>query len=65
MAHVMEMALGAIMSSLCVKGRTKSWEAHWHDLEFDENECIDIGMRQRLLKDGNARINKVSAMRPG
>jgi len=53
------------MSSLCVKGRTKSWEAHVRDQQFGENESIDIGKSQRLRKDGNARINKVSAMRPG
>jgi len=53
------------MSSLGVKGRIKSWEAHEHDQQFGENESIDIGKSQRLRKEGNARINKVSAMRPG
>ena len=53
------------MSSLGVKGCTKSWEAHEHDQQFGENETIDIGKSQRLQKEGNARINKVSAMRPG
>jgi len=53
------------MSSLGIKGRTKSWEAHERDQQFGENESIDIGTSQRLLKEGNARINKVSAMRPG
>ena len=28
MAHVIQLALGAFMSSLGVKGHTKSWEAH-------------------------------------
>jgi len=28
MVHVIQMALGAFMSSLGVKCRTKSWEAH-------------------------------------
>jgi len=65
MAHVIQLALGAFMSSLGVEGRTKSWEAHERDQQFGENESIDIGMSQRLRKDGNARINKVSAMRPG
>jgi len=64
MAHVRELALGAFMSSLGVKGRTKSWEAHQRDQRFGENESIDIGKSQRLRKEGNARINKVSAMRP-
>jgi len=65
MAHVIQLALGAFMSSLGVKGHTKSWEAHECDQQFGENERIEIGMKQRLRKEGNARINKVSAMRPG
>jgi len=65
MAHVIQLALGAFMSSLGVKGRTKSWEAHERDQQFGENESIDIGKSQRLRKEGNARINKVSAMKPG
>ena len=65
MAHVIQLALGAFMSSLGVKGHTKSWEAHEHDQQFGDNESIDNGKSQRLRKEGNARINKVSAMRPG
>jgi len=65
MAHIIRLALGAFMSTLGVNGRTKSWEAHERDQQFGENECTGIGKRQRLRKEGNARINKVSAMRPG
>jgi len=65
MARIIQLALGAFMNSLCVKGRTKSWEAHERDQQFGENESIDIGKSQRLRKEGNARINKVSARRPG
>jgi len=65
MAHVIQLALGAFMSSLGIKDRTKSWEAHEHDQQFAENESIDIGKSQRLRKEGNARINRVSAIRPG
>jgi len=65
MAHVIQLASGAFMSSLGVKGRTKSWETHERDQQFGENESTDIGKSQRLRKEGNARINKVSAMRPG
>jgi len=65
MAHVIQLSLGAFMSSLGVKGRTKFWEAHERDQQFGENESTDIGKSQRLRKEGNARINKVSAMRPG
>ena len=53
------------MSSLSVKGRTKSWEAHERDQQFGVNESVDIGKIQRRRKEGNARINKVSAMKPG
>jgi len=65
MAHIIQLAYGAFMSSLGVKGRTKSWEAHERDQQFGGNESIDIGKSQQLWKEGNARINKVSAMRPG
>jgi len=43
---VMQRPLGVFMSSLCVKGRTKSWEAHQRDQQFGENENIDIGKSQ-------------------
>ena len=65
MAHVIQLALSAFINSLGVKGRTKSWEAYEHDRQFGENESIDIGNSQRLRKEGNPRINKLSAMRPG
>jgi len=65
MAHVIQLALGVFMSSLGVKGRAKSLEAHEGDQQFGQNESIDIEMSQRLRKEGNARINKVSAMKPG
>jgi len=65
MVHIIQLAYGAVMSSLGVKGRTKSWEAHERDQQFGENESTDIGKIQRLRKEGNARINKVSAMKPG
>jgi len=65
MEHVIQLALGAFMSSLSVKGRTKSWEAHEHNQQFEENESIEIGKSQRLRKEGNARINWVLAMKLG
>jgi hypothetical protein len=65
MAHVIQLALGAFMSSLGMKGGTKSWKAHERDQQFGENESIEVGNSQRLRIEGNARINKVSAMRPG
>jgi len=65
MSHIIQLALGAFMSSLGVNGRTKSWEAQERDQQFGENESIDIGKSQRLRKEGNARIYNVSAMRLG
>jgi len=65
MARVIQLALGTFMSSLGVKGCTKCWEAHEPDQQFGENESVDIGKLQRLRKEGNAGINKVSAMKPG
>jgi hypothetical protein len=65
MVPIIQPAVGALMSSLGVKGRTNSWEAHEDDQQFGENESIHIGNSQRIRNEGNARINKVSAMRPG
>jgi len=65
MAHVIQLSLSAFMSSLGVKGHTKSWEAHERNQQFGENKSTDIGKSQRLQKEGNGRINKVSAMRSG
>jgi len=65
MAHVIQLALGASMSSLRIKGHTKSWDSHECDQQFGENERMDFGKSQRLRKEGNATINKVSTMRPG
>jgi hypothetical protein len=65
MAHIIQLALSAFMSSLGVKGRNKSWEAHERDQQLGENESIHIRKSQRLRKEGTAGINKGSAMRSG
>jgi hypothetical protein len=39
------------------------WAAHERNLQFGENKSINIGKSQKLCKQGNARINKVSTMR--
>ena len=65
MAHIILLVLSAFMSSLGVKSRTESWEVHERDQQFGENESIDIGKSQSLREEGNARINKVLAMKPG
>jgi len=64
-AHVIQLALSAFMSSLSVTDRAKSWDAHERDQQCVENESIDSGKSQELWKEGNARINKVLAMKPG
>jgi len=46
MPHVIQLASAAFMSSLGVKGRTKSWEAHERDQQFRDNESIEIGKSQ-------------------
>lgn len=65
MAHVIQLTVGEFMCSLGVTGCTKSWEAHEHNVKFGENENTAIGESQRLRREGNARINKESAIRPG
>jgi len=65
MANVIQLPVGAFMSSLGVEGRTKSWEAHERDQQFGDNASMDIGKSRRLRTEGNARINKVLAMKPG
>jgi len=65
MEDVKQRALVAFMSSLGVNGRNKSWETHERDQQFGENESTDIGKSRRHPKEGNTRINKVLAMKPG
>ena len=48
MAHVIQLVLGAFMSSLGVKGRTKSCEDHDRDQQFGVNRIVDIGKSDRL-----------------
>jgi hypothetical protein len=60
-----QAGFGAFVSNLSVQGCIKSREAFEHDQQSGENESSDIGKSQRLRKEGNARINKVLAMRPG
>jgi len=65
MAHIIQLALGAFMSSLSVTSRTMSWYAHERNQHVGENESIDIAKSQRHRKEGNAWIDKVLAIRPG
>jgi hypothetical protein len=65
MARVFQLAVGTYTSSLGLEERTTSWEAPERNLQFGETELTDIGKSQGLQKDGDGRINKPSAMRPG
>jgi len=65
MAHVIQLALGAFRSNLGIHGCTKSWESHECNQQDGENDSLYIGKIQRLWKEGNATINKLSAMKPG
>jgi hypothetical protein len=65
MAHIIQLALGAFMSSLMVNVSIKSWKAHERDQQLGENESTSIGTSQRLRKEGNDIIKKMTAMRPG
>ena len=65
MAHVIQLVLGAFLRSLGVKGHIKSLEAHECNQQFGEKEGINIGKSQRLRKESNARIDQVTAMKPG
>jgi len=65
MAHGIRQALCAFMSSLGVYGRTRSREAHKHNQRFGDNVTLDNEKSPRLRKEGNARINKMSATNPG
>jgi len=63
--HVIQLALGALLISARVKGCTKSWEAHQRNQQFGQNQSTHIGKSQTLRKEGNARIIKMSVMKPG
>jgi len=62
---MIQLALGAFISSLGVKRSTKLWKPLEHHQQFAENECTDSRKSHRLRKEGNSRFNKVSAMNPG
>jgi hypothetical protein len=53
MAHIIQLALGAFMRCLGVKGHTKSREAHEPNQQSAEIESMDTRKGQRLQKEGN------------
>jgi len=65
MVHVIQLALGAFISSVGVKGCTQSWRAHERDQQLGENQRTDIGKSQKLRNEVNTGINEVLGMRPG
>lgn len=66
MAHVIQLCLGAFMSSLGVKGREKSWEAHERSKHFDGNTSQSASKKDSKHPNFvNARIRSVAGMPPG
>lgn len=65
MAHVINLVLGAFMTSYGVIGCSKSWEAHEYHQQFREIQGIDIGHSERPQNESIVRIYQLSAMRPG
>jgi hypothetical protein len=65
MGDVIQLPVGEFMSRLDDKCHTKSSEPHNHYQQCEENDSIYDWMSHRLRKEANARINNVSAMRPG
>jgi len=64
MLNVIQLALGVLMSSLGVEGHTRSCEWCERDQQDGGHECANIGMSKTVWEEGNARLNKLSAMRP-
>ena len=60
----LSVCFGCVHEQSWCKDCTKSWEAHERDQQFGENEGTKSGKSETLRKEGNARINEVSAMRP-
>jgi hypothetical protein len=65
MAHGFQLAILVFMCSLGVIGLTMPSGAAEINQQFGVNETIDFGQSQRLYIEGNPRITKLSAMRPG
>lgn len=63
--HIVYLALCAFIRCLRVIGLQTSWEADDHDHQSGANVNIDIVESQNLRNEGNTRINKLSAIRPG
>jgi hypothetical protein len=61
MAHIIQLALGAFTIALGVKAPTNSWETLEQDQQVGENGSTHIAKRQRLWKECNAKISKVSS----
>ena len=59
MAHVIQLALGAFMNSLGVKGRQKSWE------DTERDKMADDGGHGRKKRSGGARVERVALLECG
>ena len=60
MTHVIQLALGAFMDSLGVKGRHKSWEDN--EREKIGQETVGSNRRKRVC---GVRVEKVASLEPG
>jgi len=65
MVYIIQLLFSAFLSILKVNDHTKTWDGNKHYKQFEENEGTDLGKRQRHRNKGNARVDKVSAMRSG
>ena len=63
MAHVIQLALGAFMSSLGVKGRAKSWAEHERDKQ-SEQVSRDKG-KAKAQASKKSRIDRVDGLNAG
>jgi len=59
LAHIIQLAIGAFISTLGVQGHTKSRESRDHNHQFGVNVSRNSGKCQSVQKEGNAGIDKV------
>lgn len=65
MPHCSRVSFGAFITTIDVEGCTISWESHLRNQQFGQTETTDNAKSQRLQQERNARINNMSAMKPG
>lgn len=65
MAHIVQITSGGFMSSPSANSPTKCWESPEQDQQVGEHQQTAIRKSERLRTEGNARIDRVSAMGAG